>query len=84
MVVSFIFKKVKIIYSISFYDEKKELTDEEMGKVAGGKIYYDDSEGAYVVYNDDGTVAGNYKNQEEAMFHAVGKGTCPYCGKVLS
>ena len=65
-------------------DEKKELTDELMGKVAGGKIYYDDSKGGYVVYNDDGTVAGNYKNQEEAMFHAVGEGTCPYCGKVLS
>lgn len=64
-------------------EEKKELTAEEMEKVAGGYIIQK-GDGPYTIYDDDkGTVREFFATQEEAKFHAIGKGTCPYCGKVL-
>ena len=55
-------------------DEKKELTDELMGKVAGGYTDHDGPREQQFVFT---------KEEAEQLFHATQKGICPYCGKMI-
>lgn len=64
-------------------EEKRKITAEEMEKVAGGYITQRGDEPYTVYHDDEGTVPEFFLTREELKFHAIGKGTCPYCGKVL-
>ena len=64
-------------------DDKKEVKNEKLKDVAGGVIIKNGD--TFIREDDDrGVKLGQYKTLEEAIFHANGVGTCPYCGEKLS